>query len=266
MRLAEMGVPVKYGHAETGRVDADATDSRAWEQHEIELSLQPLPEAADAVALTQWVLRNLAQRHGMECNFAPIVRSGHAGSGMHFHFAPYANGVYRPHTTAGGNLTDEAKWLICGLVEHGAALMAFGNPVKGSFVRLSQGKDAPIALTWGRNDRKALIRIPIVPTDSAGRPTSAATIEFRLPDASAHPHLLLAGVAQALLAGKSTSDLDGLLARTTVTAQGPAASEHRVPLTPGQVADAVVASRAMLESGGIFTPSLLDHVIALLRA
>ncbi len=64
VHLAEMGVPVKYGHAEVGYVEADAADSRVWEQHEIELWLQPLPEAADAVVLTQWVLRNLAQRAG----------------------------------------------------------------------------------------------------------------------------------------------------------------------------------------------------------
>ena len=263
--LAEMGVPVKYGHAEVGYAEADQADPWVWEQHEIELWLQPLPEAADAVVLTQWVLRNLAQRHKMVCSFAPMARKGHAGSGMHFHFAPCANGVYRPHTTADGNLTDEAKWLICGLVEHGAAMMAFGNHSPDSLVRLKQGKETPAALTWGRYDRKALIRIPVVPADADGRETSAATIEFRLPDGSANPHLLLAGVAQALVAGKSISDPDGLLARTAVTAQGPASSEYRVPLTFGEVADAVVASRAMLESGGIFTANLLDRVIALLR-
>jgi len=66
------------------------------EQHEIELWLRPLPEAADGVVLTQWVLRNLAQRAGMLCSFAPVARKGHAGSGMHFHFAPRAGGRYLP--------------------------------------------------------------------------------------------------------------------------------------------------------------------------
>ena len=117
VHLAEMGVPVKYGHAEVGYVEADAADSRVWEQHEIELWLQPLPEAADAVVLTQWVLRNLAQRAGMLCSFAPMARKGHAGSGMHFHFAPQADGGYLPHTAPDGSLTPEAKWLIGGLVD-----------------------------------------------------------------------------------------------------------------------------------------------------
>jgi glutamine synthetase len=264
--LAEMGVPVKYGHAEVGYVEADAADPRVWEQHEIELWLQPLPEAADAVVLTEWVLRNLAQRSGMLCSFAPMARKGHAGSGMHFHFAPCSNSVFLPHTGPDGGLTSHAKWLICGLVNHGGALMAFGNRSRDSFVRLSQGKEAPSVLTWGRYNRRALIRIPIVPTDAQGRPTSAETIEFRLPDGSTHPHLLLAGVAQALVAGHSTPDPDRLLERTAVTAEGTALVANRVPLTFAEIAENLVLSRGMLEAGGVFTPNLLDRVIALLRA
>jgi glutamine synthetase len=264
--LAEMGVPVKYGHSEVGYVEADASDPRVWEQHEIELWLQPLPEAADAVVLTEWVLRNLAQRHGLLCSFAPMARKGHAGSGMHFHFAPRSDGAFLPHTGPGDHLTDHAKWLICGLVTHGGALMAFGNRSRDSFVRLSQGKEAPSVLTWGRYNRRALVRIPIVPTDADGRPTSAETIEFRLPDGSTHPHLLLAGVAQAVVAGKSIRDLDGLLERTAVTAQGAVSVASRVPLTFTEVADNLAQSRAMLEAGGVFTPNLIDRVIALLRA
>jgi glutamine synthetase len=266
VHLAEMGVAVKYGHAEVGYVEADAADSRVWEQHEIELWLRPLPEAADAVVLTQWVLRNLAQRAGMLCSFAPMARKGHAGSGMHFHFAPRAGGAYLPHTAASEALTTQAKWLIGGLVTHGAATMAFGNRSRDSFVRLGQGKEAPSAVTWGRYNRRALVRIPIIPIDQEGRQTSPGTIEFRLPDGSAHPHLLLASIAQAFVAGHAMTDLDVRLARTAVSAQGQAAADNRVPLTFPEVADALVSSRAVLEAGGVFTANLLDRVIALLRA
>jgi len=54
-----------------------------------------------------------------------------------------AGQAYVPHTTADGDLTPEAKWLIGGLVVHGAVTMAFGNRSRDSFVRLSQGKEAP---------------------------------------------------------------------------------------------------------------------------
>lgn len=265
VHLAEMGVPIKYGHAEVGYVEADASDPRVWEQHEIELWLRPLPDAADAVVLTQWVLRNLAQRAGMLCSFAPVARKGHAGSGMHFHFAPSANGAYLPHTGTDGALGAPAKWLIGGLVTHGAATMAFGNRSRDSFVRLSQAKEAPSAITWGYYNRSALVRIPIVPTDEQGRTTSPATIEFRLPDGSAHPHLLLAAIAQAFVAGHAIEKLDATLEGTAV-ARGHAASASRVPLTFLEVADALARSRPAFEDGGVFAPNMLDRVIALLRA
>ncbi|HSL21472.1 MAG TPA: glutamine synthetase beta-grasp domain-containing protein [Vicinamibacterales bacterium] len=265
VHLAEMGVPVKYGHAEVGYVEADASDSRVWEQHEIELWLRPLPEAADAVVLTHWVLRNLAQRVGMLCNFAPMARKGHAGSGMHFHFAPCARGDYLPHTAGDGSLTPHAKWLIGGLVAHAGALMAFGNRSRDSFVRLSQGKEAPSTVTWGRYDRRALVRIPIIPTDEQGRITSPPTIEFRLPDGSAHPHLLLAAIAQAFVAGHDMTDVDAVLERTAVTRPG-GTSDTRVPLTFTEIADALARCRGTLEAGGVFTPNMLDRVIRLLRA
>jgi len=266
VHLAEMGVAVKYGHAEVGYVEADAADARVWEQHEIELWLRPLPEAADAVVLTQWVLRNLAQRAGMLCNFAPVARKGHAGSGMHFHFAPCRSGAYLDHTGRDGSLEPEAKWLIGGLVAFGAAMMAFGNRSRDSFVRLGQGKEEPGAVTWGRYNRRALVRIPIIPTDQNGRQTSPGTIEFRLPDGSAHPHLLLAGIAQAFVEGRRMPDLDSRLARTAVTALGQAIDENRVPLTFPEVADALAGCRSVLEAGGVFSPNMVDRVIALLRA
>ena len=65
VHLAQMGVPVKYGHAEVGYVEADAADSRVWEQHEIELWLQPAARGrrrrrADAVGAAQ---PGAARRH-----------------------------------------------------------------------------------------------------------------------------------------------------------------------------------------------------------
>jgi glutamine synthetase len=145
-------------------------------------------------------------------------------------------------------------------------MMAFGNRSRDSFVRLSQGKEAPSTVTWGRFNRKALVRIPIIPTDAAGRATSPGTIEFRLPDGSAHPHLLLAGIAQAFVAGRGMTDLDERLARTAVTAAGQVAAENRVPLTFPEIADALAGCRPVLEAGGVFAPNMMDRIIALLRA
>jgi glutamine synthetase len=264
--LAEIGVPVKYGHSEVGYVEAAETEGVIWEQHEIELGLAPLPDAADAVAITQWVLRNLAHAEGMRCSFEPILRRGHAGNGLHVHVSPVVDGAHLPTRGPDGRLADPARWLIGGLVQHGGALMAFGNRAEESFVRLAQAKEAPNAVKWGEYDRSALVRLPVVATDADGRLVAPPTVEFRLPDGSAHPHLLLAGLAQAMVRGRTTPDLDVLL-EATAAARADAA-EHgaaRVPRSFAEVAEELARHRAVFEDGGVFPAVLVDARIERLR-
>ncbi len=265
MLLAGIGVPVKYGHSEVGHIQPDEVDSRVWEQHEIELALQPLPQAADSVILTQWVLRNLARRRGMRCTFEPILRKGHAGSGMHFHLSPVVDGLHAPHTTKDGELTDEARWLIGGLARLAGASMAFGNRSPNSFIRLTQAKEAPSTVTWGQFNRRALIRLPIVATDDRGHAVSAETIEFRLPDGSAHPHLVLAVVAQAMAAGRAATDLDAVIEKTKARAEE-TPNGFSVPRTFRDVAAALRLERLALEAGDVFPPRLVDRVAELLES
>lgn len=267
--LAEIGVPIKYGHSEVGYIAATEADDMIWEQHEVELALAPLPQAAENVVLTQWVLRNLVHRHGMRCSFDPILRKGHAGSGLHFHLSPMVDGKHAGRTS-GGDLSPAGKWLVAGLVRFGSTLMAFGNRSAGSFVRLSQAKEAPTAVTWGAYDRHALVRLPITAATAEGRVVSVPTIEFRLPDGSAHPYLLLAGVAQAMLAGKSTPDLEALLAGTSSAKRGPADAPvtdgDRLPGSFGAIGDLLAAHRAVLEDGGVFPPNLIDYFLQSMRS
>lgn len=261
--LAAIGVPVKYGHAEVGLVEAE-DGGLVWEQHEIELALTALPEAAEAVALVRWVLGHLARRDGLRVRFDPVLRRGHAGTGLHVHLAVMDGASARPVRDPGGTLSESAEWLIAGLLEHGAALMAFGNRDEGSFVRLGQAREAPNAIIWGDFDRSALIRLPFVPTDASGHARATPTVEFRLPDGSAHAHLLLAGVAQAAIAGRAGSDRAARLARA---ASGEARTREAtpVPRTFAEAAAALAESRAALEAGGVFPRELLERTIARLR-
>ncbi|NIN72211.1 MAG: glutamine synthetase [Gemmatimonadetes bacterium] len=265
--LAEIGVPIKYGHSEVGYIEAKETEGVIWEQHEIELALSPLPDAADGILLSQWVLRNLAYQIGMRCSTDPMMLEGHAGNGLHIHFAPMKNGLPMAIKDGDGNLSESAAWLIGGLVQLGEALMAFGNRVEESFARLVQGKEAPDAIVWGEFDRNALLRLPIVATDADGRVVTPPTIEFRLADGSALPHLLLAGAALAMIRGRDTADLDGLLQRTVSGgAAGVSAAAAKVPRNFAEVADALARERATFESGGAFPVGMIDRVIEHLKA
>ena len=196
------------------------------------------------------------------------MREGHAGSGMHFHLSPVVGGHHEPVWAPGDGLSPHAAELVGGLVETAGALMAFGNRSPRSFVRLRQGREAPSTVTWGRFDRKALVRLPIVATDGSGRPVSAETVEFRLPDGSAHPHLLLAAIAQAMASGAALP-LDRLLAKTAAGAASAAADAsgaHRVPRTFSDVADHLRAHRDVFEAGGVFPPHVIDRLASALTS
>jgi glutamine synthetase len=254
LSLAEMGVGVKYAHSEVGYVEPLEGQGLIWEQHEIELALAPLPEAADAIVLTQWVVRNLAQRSGYRCTTDPMVMAGHPGNGLHVHLAPCRDGV------AERRIGEPARRLIAGLVRHGAGLMAFGNRDDASYLRLGQGLEAPGSVFWGDSDRRALVRIPVVAAAVDGR-AAPPTVEFRLPDGSALPHLLMAGIAQAMVAARDVDDLDGLLERTSRDS----ADATPVPRGFDQAADALAADQRPLEAGGVFPDGLIENAIATLR-
>lgn len=265
--LGDIGIPVKYGHSEVGYVPATARDGTIWEQHEIELHLSTLSEAAEAVVLTQWVLRNLAHTKGMRCSFDPVIRRGHAGSGQHFHIAALRGEEHLFGSALEPALTEEARWLIGGLVQMGGALMAFGNRDKGSFTRLLQGKEAPSTITWGSFHRLVLIRLPIQVETGDGRVVTPPTIEFRLPDGSAHPYLVLAGIAQAMILGRDNDSLDALLERTEVSyALQDLGAASPVPSSFPEVAAALRQFKHALMRGGVFPESLLDMTVKKLLA
>jgi len=263
--LGDIGVPVKYAHSEVGYIEAKENDGHIWEQHEIELALAPLPDAADAVVLTQWVLRTLSHAQAFECRFDPMLQRGHAGSGLHFHFSPCRNGVHLECMGSDGRVHTEASWLIAGLVRFGASLMAFGNRVPASFQRLSQGKEVPRAITWGRFDRQALVRLPVLACDEAGRSVVPATVEFRLPDGSVHPHLLLAGVAQVMLAGREDAQRDAVLERSRGTSAGTpaakAAGADAVPRSFQEVGSCLGRDREVFERDGVFPRTTIDAAL-----
>jgi glutamine synthetase len=266
--LTGLGIPVKYGHSEVGYIEAADADGVLWEQHEIELALQPLPDAADSILLTQWVLRLLAHREGMRCSTEPMMLAGHAGNGLQVHLSVREDGRPLPVFASGDDLESRARFLVGGLVRTGGALMAFGNRVPSSLARLSQAKEAPSTIRWGRYDRSALVRIPVVPAGASGRPVAEPTVEFRLPDGSAMAHLLLAGIVQAMIAATGERDLSGLIDATSLRPpKGTAVPVDPLPRDFAEVASALGRHREPLEAGGVFPRDLLDAAIGrLLRA
>lgn len=119
--IARTGAQIKYGHSEVGNF---TLDGMVYEQNEIEFLPVDARDAADQLVLAKWVIRNLAQREGLDITFAPKITVGKAGSGLHIHMklthADGSSAMLAPE----GVLSDDGRRAIAGLMDLAPALTA----------------------------------------------------------------------------------------------------------------------------------------------
>lgn len=286
--LAAFGIATKYVHGEVGGA---VEDGRQLVQHEIELLPVPVPEAADALVVTKWLVREVAHAHGLEATFAPSVTADGAGNGLHVH-----SRLVRPagagEADGGGpvnvivddeGLTDTGKRLVAGYLGAARALSAFGNTVPTSYLRLEEGEESPEGICWGETDRTGLVRVPLAwvgdvlpgmvahanPGIGGALPdlgVQPQTVELRLGDGSADVHLLLAGMA--LAARRGLTDPDSLEQAERLRADGGGGDDEdleQLPASCAESADALEADRALFEADGVFPQRLVDETLEQLR-
>ena len=83
------------------------------------------------------------------------------------------------------HLSTVAKQFMAGLLRHAAEITAITNQTVNSYKRLVPGFEAPVHVSWARNNRSGLIRVPIPKRGNA----SATRIEYRSPDPACNPYL-----------------------------------------------------------------------------
>jgi glutamine synthetase len=273
--LSAMGIKLKYAHGEVGNV---LEAERQLVQHEIEFWPVPLEQAADALVMAKWVVREVAYAHGMEVTFAPSVSSDGAGNGLHVHSRLVRDGANAIMGKDGIN--DTGRRLVAGYLSAAKALTAFGNTVPTSYLRFTDGDESPEGICWGEADRTGLVRVPLAwggdvlpamiahanPDSSEPIPEPAVhpqTVELRLADGSADVHLLLAGMAVA--ARRGLRDPESLQ-----TAERLSTADHddfeQLPSSSADSADALESDRESFEADGVFPGELLDALLDRLRA
>ena len=182
-------------------IDVEALHHEVAEgQHEIDFKYGPALKTADNAITLRFVLKAIAQRHGLHATFMPKPIAGVNGTGMHVHQSLFdietgKNVFFDEH--AEYMLSDVAKSYIAGILAHIKGICAITNPTVNSFKRLVPGYEAPVYLSWARVNRSALIRIPRY---SKGK-SQATRCEVRSPDPSANPYLAFAAMLKAGLDG-----------------------------------------------------------------
>lgn len=272
--LRAMGVELKYAHGEVGNI---LEDDRQLVQHEIELSPVPIEQAADALVITKWVVREVAYLHGLEATFAPSVSGDGAGNGLHIHSRLVRDGASA--ITDGDGVNDTGRRLIAGYLTAAKALTAFGNTVPTSYLRFVDGDESPEGICWGETDRTGLVRVPLawggdvlpgmVAHANPGSPEPIPepaihpqTVELRLGDGSADVHLLLAGMAVA--ARRGLNDPKSLKVASRLSTADHSRFDQ-LPESCDESADALAKDRKAFEADGVFPGELIDAVIDGLR-
>ncbi|MEO1055537.1 MAG: glutamine synthetase family protein [Actinomycetota bacterium] len=185
--LESMGLPVEYSFHE----DAPG-------QQEIDLRHTDALTMADGIMTFRVAVREVAAREGVYATFMPKPLEGVQGSGMHVHMSLFAedrNAFYDGDDEY--HLSDLAKSFMAGLLRHAAEITAVTNQTVNSYKRLVPGFEAPVHVSWARNNRSGLIRVPIA---KRGNPF-ATRIEYRSSDPACNPYLAFALMLAAGMRG-----------------------------------------------------------------
>jgi glutamine synthetase len=184
LALKEMGFDVEASHHEV-----------APGQHEIDFRYDDALSTADNVVTFKYVVRSIAQLHGLHATFMPKPVFGINGSGMHVNQSLFANGTnafYDP--SAPLQLSSVAMHYLGGLLSHVRGLTAITNPIVNSYKRLVPGYEAPVYIAWSPRNRSPLVRVP-------ARRGQGTSLEFRSPDPACNPYLAFAANLKAGLEG-----------------------------------------------------------------
>ena len=168
-------------------------------QFEINWNYNNALTTADQHCFFKFMVKSIAEKHGLRATFMPKPFVELTGNGCHAHLSLWNKSAKKNlfHDAKGElGLSALAYQFIGGLMRHADALVAITNPSVNSYKRInapvtnSGATWAPTSITYGGNNRTHMIRIP-----------DDDRIEFRLADGSANPYLLMAGILAAGLDG-----------------------------------------------------------------
>jgi glutamine synthetase len=147
--------------------------------------------AADDAVLYKRAAKGVALKHGCEATFMAKPFADRAGSGMHLHVSvndAKGKNIMAADAPEGA---PSVKHAIGGMKALLADSMAIYAPNANSYRRFRANSYAPVAPTWGVNNRTVSFRVP------AGAPHTRH-IEHRVAGADAHPALAVAALLAAV--------------------------------------------------------------------
>jgi glutamine synthetase len=155
---------------------------------QVELTLKHKPDAlraCDDALLYKRMAKGVALRHGCEATFMAKPWADRAGNGFHVHVSfndAGGNNLCADEDPEGSAMLRHAIGGMKQLLGEGMAILA---PNANSYRRFKANSYAPVAATWGVNNRTVSLRVP------AG-PAPTRHVEHRVAGADGNPYLVMA--------------------------------------------------------------------------
>ena len=180
LTMEQMGMSPQHSHHESGNG-----------QNEIDCHHAGPLKTADNVMMFKQIVRAIATRSGIHASFLPKPLPDQAGSGLHINLSLYLDG----RNLFEGDIAPDsiAGSFMAGVLAHSRELTVFTNPLPNSYQRFGCD-EAPRYVSWSRQNRSQLVRIPQVKGDNC-------RMELRSPDPACNPYLAIGLVLAAGLDG-----------------------------------------------------------------
>ncbi len=174
--------------------------------------------AMDQAVRYKRIVKGVAHRHGMQACFMAKPFDHLAGTGMHMHVSlndAAGHNLFASEDPAGTPLLRQA---VGGMLRSLLDSLLLFCPNANSYRRFQANSYAPLAPTWGVDNRTVSLRVP-------GGPAPTRHIEHRICGADANPYL----AAAAILAGIHRGLREQLDPGAPVEGNGYAQATERLP-------------------------------------
>lgn len=184
-------------------------------------------KACDEAIMLKRLIKAVAEKHGLAATFMAKPYSEWTGSGTHIHISLGDEDGRNLFATDDPQSNELLMHSVGGLKAAMAESMLIFAPNANSYRRFRRNSYAPVAASWGINNRTVSLRIP------AGA-AQACHIEHRPSGADANPYLVMA----AILAGMHHGITEKIEPGNPVVGNG---YEKRAKYIPGNWYDAIDA-------------------------